>query len=95
MEDLDLARRLRRLRRTLDMLQTDLRHGHLNQKLLAEIETHMEYGISTEPRCANLAALVDALRESALSPRPELYADTIRAGEKLKDAMEGVLGGFG
>lgn len=92
MNDLDLARRLRRLRRTVDMLQSDLRHDHLNAILLAEIETQMEHGIATEPRCASLVAPVDALRESTLTPRPELHADTIRCCEKLKDAIEGVVG---
>lgn len=88
MEDLDLSRSLRRLNRTVDMLQTDLRRGHLNAKLLAEIEMRMEHGIATEPRCDDLPALVDALRESTLTPRRELYADTIRACERLKDAIE-------
>lgn len=95
MEDLDLARRLRRLRRTVDMLQTDLRHEHLNETLLADIETQMEHGIATEPRCLSLPALVDALRESAINTRPELYADTIRACEKLKDAIEGITSRLG
>ncbi len=91
MEDLDLTRRLRRLRRAVDMLQTDLPHGHMNEELLAAIETQMEHGIATEPRCLGLVALVDALRESTLTPRPELYADTIRCCERLKDAIEGVV----
>ena len=37
MNDLDLARRLRVLRRTVLMLQTELRHDHLDEALLAEI----------------------------------------------------------
>jgi len=88
MNDLELVRRLRRLRRTVDLLQTDLRYGQVNDKLLAEIESHMEQGIATEPRCASLTTLVDAVRESTLTPRPELLADTIRAGERLRDAIE-------
>jgi hypothetical protein len=91
MKDLDLVRRLRRLRRAVDMLQGDLRHGHQNKELLAEIELQMEHGIGTEPRCASLSIAVDALRESTLTPRPELYADTIRFCERLKDAIEGVV----
>lgn len=91
MDDADLVRRLRRLRRTVDMLQTDLRHGHLNEKLVAEIDHHMEQGISTEPRCGALRSGVDALRESTFTPRPELRADTIRASEMLKDAIEGLV----
>ncbi|MEO8591391.1 MAG: hypothetical protein ABI432_18570 [Flavobacteriales bacterium] len=90
MEDLDLIRRLRRLRRAVDMLQGDLRHGRLNNTLLAEIEKHMDHGIATEPRCAGLTDPVDHLRESTLTPRPELLADTIRACERLKDAIESI-----
>ena len=95
MNHLDLMRRLRRLRRTVDMLQTDLRHEHFNEKLLAEIETHKELGIATEPRCAGLVAPVDALRESMLTPRAELHADPIRGCERLKDAIEGVVSKLG
>lgn len=95
MEDADLVRRLRRLRRTVDMLQSDLRLEHLNEKLLAEIEVHMEHGIGTEPRCEALRAAVDHLRESTLTPRPELYMDTIRCCEKLKDAIEDVVSRLG
>ncbi len=52
----------------------------------------MEDGIATEPRCTGLRAPVDALRESTLSPRAELFGDTIRACEKLSDAIDEVLG---
>ena len=91
MKDLDLVRSLRRLRRAVDMLQADLRHGHQNKELLAEIERQMEHGIATEPRCFGLSHAVDDLRESTLTPRRELYADTIRACEKLKDGIEGIV----
>jgi hypothetical protein len=95
MTDLDLARRLRRLRRTVLMLETELRRETVDVELLAEIERHMEQGIATEPRCAGLIAPVDALRESTLTPRPELYRDTIRACEQLKDAIEGIMDQLG
>ena len=94
MEDADLVRRLRRLRRTVDMLQTDLRYGRLNDSLLAEIESHMEQGISLEPRCGQVRTRVDALREGTFTPRPELLADTIRAGDNLKDAIEALVSGM-
>lgn len=90
MDDLDLARRLRRLRRTVDMLQSDLRREHLDPRLLAQIEEQMERDLVGEPRCAALRTLVDDLRESTLTPRPELYADAVKACERLKDAIEGV-----
>ena len=92
MNDLDLARRLRALRRTVHMLETELRHEHLDEELLGHIEQQMEQGIATESRCVALVPMVDALRESTLTPRAELYRDTIRACEKLKDKLEGVVG---
>jgi len=91
MNDLDLARRLRALRRTVLMLQTELRHEHVDEALIAEIDQQMEHGIATEPRCTLLPVAVDALRESAMSARVELFTDTIRACEKLKDAIEEVV----
>lgn len=35
MDDMDLARRLRVLRRTVIMLQTELRHDHVDEELIA------------------------------------------------------------
>lgn len=95
MNDLDLARRLRVLRRTVLMLQTELRHEHMDEALIAEIDQQMEHGIATEPRCARLPAAVDALRESALSMGEKRFDDTIRACEKLKDAIEEVVSVLG
>jgi hypothetical protein len=92
MDATTLARRLKTLRRTVLMLQTELRQSHLDEDLIAEIERQMEHGIATDPRCAGLGAAVDALRENMLSPRAELFPDTIRACEKLKDAIESVAG---
>ena len=91
MNDQDLVRRLRRSKRTVDMLGTDLQREHLNGKLLADIDDQMENGITSDPRCSGLRERVDALRESTLTPRPELFRDTIRLCEKLKDAMEEVV----
>ncbi|MFZ1687414.1 MAG: hypothetical protein WAU70_08340 [Flavobacteriales bacterium] len=91
MNDLDLMRSLRRLRRTVDMLQADLRRDHLNKELLTEIEKHMDHGIASEPRCAGLSVRVDAVRESTLTPRRELCSDTIKACEQLKVAIDGLL----
>ncbi len=91
MKDLDLARRLGRMRRTVLMLQTELRREHMDLPLLAEIDAQMEHGIAAEPRCERLPALVDALRESALSQRREQFSDTVRACEKLKDAIDEIV----
>lgn len=95
MKDLDLVRRLRQLRRTVHMLETELRNDHLDVDLMAEIDMQLEQGIATEPRCTGLHAPVDALRESTFTPRPELMRDTIRACEKLKDAIEGIVSRIG
>ncbi len=91
MENLDLVRRLRRLRRAVDMLQADLHRGDLNAELIVEIEKHMDHGIATDVRCVGLSTRVDALRESTLTPRRALYADTARACEQLKSSIDEIL----
>jgi hypothetical protein len=91
MNHVELARALRTLRRTVLMLQTELRHGRIDEALIADIDQQMERGIAGEPRCAGLVMRVDALRESTLTPRAELLADTVRACEKLKDGIEEVV----
>ncbi|QQR85858.1 MAG: hypothetical protein IPJ76_14805 [Flavobacteriales bacterium] len=91
MTDLDLSRGLRTLRRTVLMLQTELRHGRVEVELLTEIDARMERGIASDPRCAALVTDVDALRESIITPRPELKADAIKACSKLMDDIAMVL----
>lgn len=95
MTDLELSRALRTLRRTVQMLETELRHGRLDEGLLADIASQLENGIASDERCAVLVRGEDSLRENTLTPRPELLGDTIRACEKLKDAIEGVLARLG
>lgn len=92
MNDQELVRRLGRLRRTVLMLETELRVQHLDVQLLEEIEERLEHGIASEPRSAGLRDLVDALRENTLTPRPELMRDTVRAAEKLRDAVDEIIG---
>lgn len=92
MTDQDLARSLRTLSRTVLMLETELRHGRLDTELLDGIDQQMERGIAADPRCGRLRERVDALRESTMTPRAELLADTVRACEKLRDAIDAVLG---
>ena len=91
MSDLDLVRQLRQLRRTVVMLETELRNGRVDRQLLADLDRHMET-ISLDPRCAAQRDQVDHLRESTLTPRPELFRDAVRVCEKLKDAIEEVVG---
>jgi hypothetical protein len=92
MDTLTLARRLKTLQRTVEMLRTELRQGHLDQELIASIDAQLEDGIGSDPRSAELRGFVDALRESTLTPRAELLSDTIRACDKLGDAIKGVAG---
>ncbi|HPF89979.1 MAG: hypothetical protein H6590_06340 [Flavobacteriales bacterium] len=92
MTDTELIRDLRLLQRTTLMLQTELRHGHVDGGLIDEIDRMMERGIATDPRCAELRDAVDALRENTLTPRDELHGDTIRACEALKDRIDAVIG---
>lgn len=91
MTDLELARALRGLKRTVLMLQTELRHDRVDEGLIAAIDQHLERGIATEPRCEGLRSRVDALREDIMTPRPELFRDAIRACDRLNDVVEGVL----
>lgn len=91
MTDLELERSLRTLRRTVLMLQTELRHGRMEADLLDNIDQQMERGIATDQRCTALVSAVDRLRENTLTPRTELLGDTIRACDKLLDAIAQVL----
>ena len=95
MNAIELSRSLRTLRRTVVMVQTELRHGHLDEGLIADIDRQMEHGLGTDPRCESLLALVDALRENTMTPRPELYNDTARTCERLKDRIEEVIAHHG
>ncbi|MCC6541422.1 MAG: hypothetical protein IT225_04310 [Flavobacteriales bacterium] len=91
MTDADLVRRLRTLYRTARMLETELRHGHLDGGLITDIDQQMEQGVGSEPRCTGLRMAVDAMRESTMTPRPELFGDTIRACTRLMDQIDDIL----
>ena len=73
------------------MLQSELQREHLDAELLADIERQMDHGISATSYCAGLSVLVDALRESILTPRPALFRDAAQACEELKNAIEVLL----
>ena len=91
MTDQELSRALRVLRRTVMILETELRHGRLDDALITDVDAQMERGIAIDSRCNALVDGVDRLRENTLTPRAELLGDTIRSCEKLKDAIEGVI----
>ncbi|MCB0770398.1 MAG: hypothetical protein KDC00_08335 [Flavobacteriales bacterium] len=93
MGERSLVRELERLRRSVVMLQTEFRREHMDEGLIAEIEQQMDHGIAIDARCSGLVALVDALRETTLTPRAELHRDAARACERLKDAIEEVVSG--
>ena len=95
MDDQDLLHSLRGLRRTVDILQAELRQGHMDKQLIDEIDQQMERGISTDGRCAALGAAVDVLRENSRSKGAKRFSDTLRACDKLKDGIEGVVGRLG
>ncbi len=91
MTDQELARALRSLKRTVLMLQTELRHERVDEGLIDAIDQQLERGIASDPRCEGLRAHVDALREDIMTPREELIRDALRACDRLNDAVEGVL----
>jgi hypothetical protein len=95
MDDQDLLHGLRRLRRTVDVLQTEIRNGHMDKQLIDEIDQQMERGISTDARCVALSTAVDVLRENSRSKGSKRFSDTLRATDKLKDGIEGVVGRLG
>jgi hypothetical protein len=95
MDDQDLLQSLRRLRRAVDLLQTELRHGHMDEQLIDEIDQQMERGISTHARCTALGAKVDVLRENSRSKGTKRFTDTLRACDKLRDGIEGVVNSLG
>ncbi len=76
------------------MLETELRNEHLDVELIAEMDKQLD-SLGLDPRCAGQRDLVDRLRESTLTPRPELFRDAVRVCEKLKDAIEEVVGRLG
>ncbi len=95
MTDIELARQLRTLRRTVLMLQTELRHGQVDSGLIAEIDQQLDHGLGLDNRCEGLPAAVDAVRENTMTPRPELLGDTIRACERLKEEIEAIISRLG
>ena len=94
MSDQDLVRQLRRLQRSVVMLATELRNDHVDEELIAEIDSQIAT-IALDPRCETLRTQVDAVRESTLTPRKELMRDTVRICEQLKDAIEEAVGRVG
>lgn len=94
MNDLDLGRRLRALRRSVVMLETELRNGDLDEQLMTDIDGQVEM-IALDPRCEELRTRVDILRESTLTPRSELMRDTVRACEKLRDTVDALTARWG
>ncbi len=73
------------------MLRSELQQGMMDEALLADIDLQLEQGLAMEPRSAELRDHVDRLRESTLNSGSEMFADTIRAADKLNDAIEGIL----
>ncbi len=91
MNDLDLTRRLKILRRSVLMLETELRNDHMDNDLLADIDRQMEEGLAAEPRTAFLRERVDALRENVMGSGSHRFRDAIRSTAELRDAIEEVM----
>lgn len=51
--------------------------------------------IAWDARCTALVHGVGGLRESLLTPRPWILTDTVRACDRLSDAIEGIIAGIG
>lgn len=86
-----LIRQLRRLKRTVDMLDTEFAQRRVDEGLLAELDLQLENGLANEPRAAELKPLIERLRENTLTPRTELYADGMGDCRRLKAAIEGLI----
>ncbi len=87
----ELMRELRRLKRTLEQLEAEFAHGRTDEGLLHEMDTMLENGLADDPRTEALKGMLDQLRESTLSDKPELFADGIRHCRKLKATVEGTM----
>ncbi len=85
------VRQLRRLKRTVEQLETEFAHGRIDEGLLADIDRMLEDGVADGPEAANLKSLLEKLRENTLTPRAELYGDGIRDCRRVKATIEGVI----
>lgn len=88
MEAEQRVRSLRQLKRMMEMLETEFAHGRTDHGLLADIDRMLENGLARDPRLGGLKDRLDALRESTLSPRPELHADGVRDCRRIKVLIE-------
>ena len=91
MNDRELQEQLKRLRRRVEQLHTEFAHQHLDQKLLVEIDTFMENGISADKRATGLRSLVDGLRENVLVTGHANYAEAIRQCVRMKKMIDGLI----
>ncbi|MEZ4807068.1 MAG: hypothetical protein R2815_06270 [Flavobacteriales bacterium] len=84
----ELLRQLRQLKRTLEQLGSEFAQGHVDGPLLAEIDRMVDGGLAHDPRLAELCTILEQLRETTLTPRPELYSDGIRHCRHAKAVIE-------
>lgn len=90
-----LVRQLRRLKRTLEQLESEFAQHHIDVELLADIDRMVENGLAHEPLIAELCAQLERLRETTLTPRPELYTDVIRYCRLSKASIEELMAEVG
>ena len=89
------VRQLRLLKRTVEQLEAEFAHGHVDEGLLADIDRMLEDGVADGPEAAHLKSLLEKLRENTLTPRAELYKDGIRDCRCVKATIEGVIAVLG
>jgi hypothetical protein len=92
MEAEQLVRQLRRLKRSLEQLESEFARQHVDQGLLVDIDRMVDDGLAHDPRMLRLVQLLERLREHTLTPRPELYTDGIRDCRKAKALVEELAG---
>jgi hypothetical protein len=90
-----LVRLMRRMKRTLEQLESEFARNTLDVELLLDLDRMVDEGLSAEPRTAHITAQLERLRENTLTPRPELYTDGIRDCRRLKALLEEVMGELG
>jgi|GEM_PF-696492 hypothetical protein len=88
MEAEQLVRHLRRLKRSLEQLESEFARQHVDQGLLVEIDRMVDEGLTYDTRLTRLVHLLERLRENTLTPRVELYSDGVRDCRRAKAIIE-------
>ncbi len=90
-----LVRLLRRMKRTLEQLESEFAHNHVDLELLRELDHMVDEGLTADTRSTEIVRQLERLRENTLTPRPEIHSDGIRDCRRLKALLEEVMGELG